>query len=205
MANRPKAGEYRTKYSWANTYIAKRKKGEFSKIRTSYPFDYNRRAANIDYEADSNHRMYGGKAPLIANDPYEKRLSGAKTLNDQEFQYVAEGSNKRNIPVNFIGTYSGIEELINPPGTVDAQQGDSTNKPFKVTGSGGVFTEEALFVTASYPTKTKEANEAYESSFVNDGSRIDTRLNWRTKSSYTTPTYPNVRFPDGAAKLRRKK
>jgi hypothetical protein len=207
MAKRKKAPEFKTIYSWASEYIDERRKGLLRRVQVYHPLTEDRRAAgNVDFTADINHRTYKGEVPTLgrdADDPNKQR--GPHRLDDSQFIRVSNAPNRKATGPFEIGTPSGIEPLINPPGTQDLQQGYATTNPTVVDDSFTNSGTPGEFYVLGPVTTENMTGERYPYRFNNpEAYSKDTRMSWKISPDFENPTEPATRYPkSGAFKIKK--
>ena len=207
MAKRKAAPEERTTSSWAYEYIDERRFGKLRRVQVSYPMSEDRRAAgNIPYTDEGVHRTWRGKVPKVSRDLGDPDvIKGPKSLDDAEFQFVNDAPSQKNIESDQIGTPSGIEELIDPPGTPGSQQGYPTTNPVEInyrTEENNVPSGD-FFIAGPIDTENRKGDRYPYKYFTENPASKDIRMGWGVKPEFDNPTEPAVRYPKKGAYRRK--
>lgn len=209
MAKRRASSKTTTDFSFADSYLEDRKYGRWERVEVKFPLIPDRRPdlVNIQFSDEEFHRTWRGEVPTVGISLGEEDIiSGPISLDSGEYQFRYVNPNQKNTPSDYIATLSGVEPLINPPGTVDDQQGGPTNNPLVINKEFSNDSNSAEFIVAKNIVTDNMRGERYPYRVYDEsvGSR-EYRLSWATSPSYDTPTYPRVRYPNkGAYRIRTK-
>jgi hypothetical protein len=175
---------------------------KYVRMRTKFPMNYNRKAeANIPFDDPTLHRTWKGEAPTLGQDPTDRTTRLPRPMNTAEYLWTNDATSVSKVPAGFIATSSGIEPLVDPPGTVGAQQGYPLHNPVEITeefdndNSPG----EAEYWNTRFPTSELIGNRTQYTP-VNPDAQYN--IVWQS-DGYIPPVYPEVRYPKQGYKLRK--
>jgi len=175
--------------------------GKLSRVKVYFPLSPDRKAAgNIDFASPLNRRTWRGEVPTIGVDMGDPAIvRPPRRLDSKEFLFINNAVPVKHVGPFEIATPSGIEPLINPPGTVDSQQGTTLNDPTVIRedefyGEGG----GEFFIGSNINTEYM-----HEKRYPYKASSSTGRLQWELAKDFENPTYPGLRYPKTGARKKK--
>lgn len=200
MAKRPAAPAYTTNKSAASWFPNQNKKPELVRRRLRFPMGYDRVAeSNIPFTDELLHREWAGKNPTVSENVWDEMIRAPQSLGDS-VNLWRNPAVAYQIPDGYIATSSGIEPLINPPGTQDSQQGYQLDFPGQIDDEWENDTPSGFErYEHRFPKPDKQFVQS-EYTPINPGAEF--RIIWQ-EISYHPPVEPQVRFPNSVFRKRK--
>jgi len=188
---------YSTDFSFADWYIEDRKKGKYWRVQVNYPYVNDRRAANIDYSAESERRTWRGSAPLVPQDRDKITIRKPFSFDSSQYLFISDANAGSNIPEGYYGTSSGIF----PIDFIPFSQGTPTDNPVEVDGDfDNTTTSGEFFIARNIETSQMLGIVPYYP-LTGDGF-LPGRFEWDISPNFKTAVFPQVRYPSGAVRKR---
>ena len=162
---------------------------------------YDRRAeSNVPFTDPKLHRTWGGKAPIVDDGTLSTRQPQA--MDSAQYLYTNDAQ-IFNVPEGYIGVPGGIVTVTGTPLVPDDQQGYPTDDPCNITDDWDNSNEDGCeYFHQRFPKPEGQFEDLEYTVIQEDGELI--RVQWEN-INYSSPEYPQVRFPTGGFRKRRNK
>jgi hypothetical protein len=188
-----------TDFSWANLYIEDMRHPKYVRIQVAYPFKEKDRKAggNVDYLDPRLRRSTRGRVPRADLDMNNLTVAPTPLLNSSKYLFINNANNGINVPDGYYATSSGIAPIdfipfskddptrgppIGNPGVISDFK-TQVNPPVEYFIGKNIRTLNMMNTTPYYPASPE----------VTSG-----LLEWEIKGEYSSPVYPQLRYPRGA-------
>lgn len=199
MAKRPAAPRENVAPPSTRLRIERIRKPQWERKRQRFALGYDRRAeSNVNFTDPKLHRTWRGKAPIVDDGKLSTRKPQA--LDSAQYLYTNDAQ-IYNVPEGFIGVQGGIVPVSGTVLVPDDQQGYPTDSPTNIDDDwDNSNSDPSEYFHQRFPKPEGQ----YENLPYNPYNPELVRVVWENVS-YTSPTYPEVRYPNGGFRKRNNK